>query len=144
MSAGRGVQLIQRKKTIYPEWNTCFDAHLYEGRVIQMIVLQRPNVFVADTNIAAQVLADKCQDGGVCNVQVRTLIPSLKSIFRVRLYSVKFFCIPFLGPAPACNGQAPALSFLCKQRTMLVVFSRLAPPTVPSNARNFRRCFRNF
>ena len=70
MSAGRGVQLIQRKKTIYPEWNTCFDAHLYEGRMIQLIVLQRPNVFVADANIGAQVLADRCKDGGVANVKV--------------------------------------------------------------------------
>ena len=68
---GKGTQLVQRKKTIYPEWNTCFDAHLYEGRVIQMIVMQRPNVFVADTSIGAQVLADKCQDGGVANAQVR-------------------------------------------------------------------------
>jgi hypothetical protein len=25
---GKGVLLVQKKKTIYPEWNTCFDAHL--------------------------------------------------------------------------------------------------------------------
>ena len=64
------MQLIQRKKTIYPEWNTCFDAHLYDGRVIQLIVMQRPNLFVADANIGAQHLADKCKDGGVANVKV--------------------------------------------------------------------------
>lgn len=28
---GQGLQLVQKKKTIYPDWNRCFDTHLYEG-----------------------------------------------------------------------------------------------------------------
>ena len=84
--SGRGTQLIQRKKTIYPEWNTCFDAHLYDGRVIQMIVLQRPNVFVADANIGAQVLADKCKDGGVANVKVTNALVMITASY-IQLYS---------------------------------------------------------
>ena len=63
---------MQRKKTIYPEWNTCFDAHLYDGRMIQMVVMQRPNKFVADVSIGGQVLANKCKDGGVASVWVGT------------------------------------------------------------------------
>lgn len=62
---GRGIQLVQRKKTIYPEWNTCFDAHLYEGRVVQMVAMERPNRFLADTTISAKALADKCTDSNI-------------------------------------------------------------------------------
>ncbi|WAR25279.1 KPCD-like protein [Mya arenaria] len=62
---GRGIQLVQRKKTIYPEWNTCFDAHLYEGRVIQMIAMERPNKFLADTTVSGKALADKCTDSSI-------------------------------------------------------------------------------
>ena len=29
---GHGLQLVQKKKTIYPDWNRCFDTHLYEGK----------------------------------------------------------------------------------------------------------------
>ena len=36
--AGKGTQLVQKKKTIYPEWNTSFDAHLYDGRVIRELL----------------------------------------------------------------------------------------------------------
>lgn len=69
--AARGQQLVQKKKTIYPEWNTCFDAHLYDGRVIQMVVMQRPNKRVSEVNIGAQELAEKCKEGGVASVWVR-------------------------------------------------------------------------
>ena len=57
---GRGQVIVQRKKTIYPEWNTCFDAHLYPGRVIEFVVKQRPDTLVADISIPAQGLAAKC------------------------------------------------------------------------------------
>ncbi|KAK2148685.1 hypothetical protein LSH36_487g03014 [Paralvinella palmiformis] len=56
---GKGVQLVQKKKTIYPEWNTCFDAHLYEGRVIELAVWKRPETYVSDVSITAQALAEK-------------------------------------------------------------------------------------
>jgi hypothetical protein len=67
---GRGVQLVQKKKTIFPEWNTCFDAHLYEGRMIELTVLKRPETYVSEFSINAQVLADKCTEGNVCTVWV--------------------------------------------------------------------------
>lgn len=61
---GRGTQLIQKKRTLYPNWNTCFDAHLNEGRVIQMVLMERPsNKSIADVSIGAKMLADKCVDG---------------------------------------------------------------------------------
>ncbi|CAL1532063.1 unnamed protein product [Lymnaea stagnalis] len=57
---GKGVQLIQKKKTLYPKWNSCFDAHLYDGRVIQMILMEKPNKNVAEISVGAKMLADKC------------------------------------------------------------------------------------
>lgn len=39
--AGEIVNFEQKKKTIYPEWNSTFDAHLYDGRVIQFILMER-------------------------------------------------------------------------------------------------------
>ena len=30
----QGIQLIQKKKTFYPDWNKCFDTHLYDGECV--------------------------------------------------------------------------------------------------------------
>ena len=74
--SGKGIQLVQKKKTIYPEWNTCFDAHLYDGRMIQMVVMvprqDQPDKLFADINIGAQMLADKCRgkEGNVATIPV--------------------------------------------------------------------------
>ncbi|GFS23184.1 protein kinase C [Elysia marginata] len=57
----KGQQLVQKKRTLYPKWNSCFDAHLYEGRTIQVIIMERPNRNLADVNVTAQALADKCE-----------------------------------------------------------------------------------
>ena len=71
---GRPVQYVQKKKTIYPEWNTCFDAHLYQGRLIQLIVMERPAHLVADVSLQAAALAEKCRDGGLASIWVSSLI----------------------------------------------------------------------
>ena len=62
--------MVQKKRTLYPEWNTCFDAHLYDGRVIQMVVMERPNKFLADITIGAKMLADKCSNSGLMTAWV--------------------------------------------------------------------------
>ncbi|XP_064604272.1 protein kinase C delta type-like isoform X2 [Liolophura sinensis] len=85
-SPGRGLQLVQKKRTIYPEWNTCFDSHLYDGRVIQMIVMERPNKFIADISIGARVLAEKCQNGGVATVWL-DLKPAGRIEVQIRFFS---------------------------------------------------------
>ena len=35
---GQGLQLVQKKKTIYPDWNRCFDTHLYQGEELFVVV----------------------------------------------------------------------------------------------------------
>lgn len=88
VTAGQGVQLVQKKKTLYPEWNSCFDAHLYEGRAIQMIVMERPNKFLADITIGAKVMADKCNGS---NNHVATVWVREKGCFMVK--SVVLICL---------------------------------------------------
>lgn len=70
---GQKPQYVQKKRTIYPEWNTCFDAHIYEGRVINMIINEKPNRMLAEVTISARALADKCRDGNISSTWVRPL-----------------------------------------------------------------------
>ncbi|XP_046580250.1 protein kinase C delta type-like isoform X2 [Haliotis rubra] len=83
---GRGIQLVQKKKTLYPEWNSCFDAHLYDGRVIQMVVMERPNRFLADVSLGARVLAEKCGNSNMTTVWL-DLRPSGRLQVQIRFFS---------------------------------------------------------
>lgn len=81
--SGRGTQLVQKKRTLYPEWNTCFDAHLNHGRVIQMVLMERPNTSLADVSIGAKILADKCADGNATRTWVKKNLSVSVSLFHV-------------------------------------------------------------
>ena len=50
-----------------------FDAHLYKGRVLQFILMEKPQKLVADATIEAQLLANKADqnDPKVINFWVR-------------------------------------------------------------------------
>ena len=62
ISPTQGISLVQKKKTIYPEWNKCFDTHLYDGRVITIVVLQKPSgKVIAEVSIGVQFLVDQCK-----------------------------------------------------------------------------------
>ena len=63
--------------------------------LLQMVVMQRPNKLVADVNIAAQALADKCKDGGVASVWVSQLINLPNRIF-LKSFNLYSFCSHFL------------------------------------------------
>lgn len=84
---------VQKKKTIYPEWNTCFDAHLYEGRLLEFNILERgghtPTHMIAESRITAQILADKCAgtQEGIASCWVSGI---------VRIDSAFVGCWPFL------------------------------------------------
>ncbi|ESO95825.1 hypothetical protein LOTGIDRAFT_116541 [Lottia gigantea] len=83
---GRGPQLIQKKRTLYPNWNSCFDAHIYEGRVINIVVMERPTKFLADISIGAKMLAEKCNDSNVTTVWL-DLRPSGKLQIQIRYFN---------------------------------------------------------
>ena len=61
--------------------------------LLQMVVMQRPNKLVADVNIAAQALADKCKDGGVASVWVSRFIYWNKRVLHTINYLELFCCI---------------------------------------------------
>ncbi|XP_054751174.1 protein kinase C delta type-like isoform X1 [Lytechinus pictus] len=54
------TQLRQKRKTAFVEWNKCFDSHLYDGRVIQIIVYNRPETYLAEANFNVNALAAMC------------------------------------------------------------------------------------
>lgn len=59
------MQLVQKKKTVYPEWNKCFDSHLYDGRQIQIIIKnKRPDLFMCEFQATVRKLAEYCDNNG--------------------------------------------------------------------------------
>ena len=70
---GQGIQLVQKKKTIYPEWNKSFDTHVYNGRMINVAVMSRfDNKLIGDVTFGVEFLADQCRksDSGVSSIWV--------------------------------------------------------------------------
>lgn len=65
-----GITLVQKKRTIYPDWNKCFDTHNNEGRVITIVVKERPDTFLGDVTIGVQFLVDQCKHDGYSSVWV--------------------------------------------------------------------------
>lgn len=52
---------MQKKAPLKPDWQTCFDAHLYSGRTFEMIVMHQPEQKFGEVRVAAQSLADHCK-----------------------------------------------------------------------------------
>uniref|UniRef100_A0A665UEN4 Protein kinase C n=1 Tax=Echeneis naucrates TaxID=173247 RepID=A0A665UEN4_ECHNA len=61
MSKLRGMTLVQRKPTMYPAWKSTFDAHIYEGRVLEVILMQSTEEPLAKATVGVSVLAERCK-----------------------------------------------------------------------------------
>lgn len=59
--AERGKTLVQKKPTMYPEWKSTFDAHIYEGRVIQIVLMRAAEEPVSEVTVGVSVLAERCK-----------------------------------------------------------------------------------
>uniref|UniRef100_A0A8C3SWH7 Protein kinase C n=1 Tax=Chelydra serpentina TaxID=8475 RepID=A0A8C3SWH7_CHESE len=59
----RGKTLVQRKPTMYPEWKSSFDAHIYEGRVIQIVLMKAAEDPLSEVTVGVSVLAERCKKG---------------------------------------------------------------------------------
>ncbi|XP_069499657.1 protein kinase C delta type isoform X2 [Ambystoma mexicanum] len=59
----RGTTLIQKKPTMYPDWKSAFDAHIYEGRVIQIVLMKAAEDPLSDVTVGVSVLAERCKKG---------------------------------------------------------------------------------
>ncbi|KAM7423114.1 hypothetical protein PAMA_010914 [Pampus argenteus] len=57
----RGKTLVQRKPTMYPAWKSTFDAHIYEGRVLEVVLMQSTEEPLAKATIGVSVLAERCK-----------------------------------------------------------------------------------
>lgn len=61
LSTDRGKTLVQKKPTMYPEWKSTFDAHIYEGRVIQIVLMRAAEEPVSEVTVGVSVLAERCK-----------------------------------------------------------------------------------
>uniref|UniRef100_A0A8C5MIH1 Protein kinase C n=1 Tax=Leptobrachium leishanense TaxID=445787 RepID=A0A8C5MIH1_9ANUR len=56
-----GKIYIQKKPTMYPPWESTFDAHIRKGRVMHIIVKGRPDGVISETTIELNSLAERCK-----------------------------------------------------------------------------------
>ncbi|CAN0183899.1 unnamed protein product [Lampetra planeri] len=63
LDTDRGKTLVQKKPTMHPEWNSSFDAHIYDGRVMQFVLMVTPERALSDTTLGVASLAEKCKKG---------------------------------------------------------------------------------
>ncbi|KAK1799859.1 hypothetical protein P4O66_006388 [Electrophorus voltai] len=63
LSTERGKTLVQRKPTMYPAWKSSFDAHIYEGRVIQVLLMKTAEEALSEATVGVSVIAERCKKG---------------------------------------------------------------------------------
>ncbi|XP_076870653.1 protein kinase C, delta a isoform X1 [Brachyhypopomus gauderio] len=61
LSTERGKTLIQKKPTMFPTWRSSFDAHIYEGRVLQVLLMRTADDPLAEVTVGVSVLAERCK-----------------------------------------------------------------------------------
>ncbi|KAG7283213.1 hypothetical protein CRUP_004955 [Coryphaenoides rupestris] len=61
LTTERGKTLVQRKPTMYPAWKASFDAHIYEGRVLQVMLMKTAEEPLAEVTVGVSVLAERCK-----------------------------------------------------------------------------------
>ncbi|VDM92433.1 unnamed protein product, partial [Litomosoides sigmodontis] len=62
-------RLIQKRKTIHPEWNESWDTGVVAGRVLQVVLLNG-TVPVADATMRQQDIISKCKGEGATHVWI--------------------------------------------------------------------------
>ncbi|KAG7233135.1 hypothetical protein INR49_007431, partial [Caranx melampygus] len=61
LTTERGKTLVQRKPTMYPAWKASFDAHIYEGRVLEVLLMKTAEEPLAEVTVGVSVLAERCK-----------------------------------------------------------------------------------
>ncbi|CAD5112691.1 DgyrCDS1915 [Dimorphilus gyrociliatus] len=89
---------IQRKKTIRQDWDSTFDAHLYDGRLIEFIVQKGKadndaGVDYADISVPAARLASQCNGTSVARLDLPTT-PGGKLVIQIRYFTPDEEIIP--------------------------------------------------
>ncbi|XP_051874386.1 protein kinase C delta type-like [Pristis pectinata] len=86
MTTERGKTLIQKKPTMYPEWKSSFDAHIYEGRVIQIVLMGSAEEPLSEVTVGVSVLAERCKKGNGKAEFWLDLQPQGKVLMAVQLF----------------------------------------------------------
>ncbi|KAJ7329279.1 hypothetical protein JRQ81_015453 [Phrynocephalus forsythii] len=61
MESENGQVYVQNKPTMYPPWNSTFDAHIRKGRVMHIVVKDKSAEMVSETTVELNSVADKCR-----------------------------------------------------------------------------------
>ncbi|XP_051985628.1 protein kinase C delta type-like [Xyrauchen texanus] len=85
-STERGKTLIQKKPTMFPAWLSSFDAHIYEGRVIQVLLMKTAEEPLAEVTVGVSVLAERCKKANGRAEFWVDLQPSGKVMMSVQLF----------------------------------------------------------
>ncbi|XP_067094252.1 protein kinase C, delta b [Osmerus mordax] len=86
LSTERGKTLVQRKPTMYPAWKSTFDAHIYEGRVLQVVLMKTAEEPLAEATVGVSVLAERCKKGNGSAEFWVDLQPSGKVLMSVQFF----------------------------------------------------------
>ncbi|XP_043570060.1 protein kinase C theta type isoform X1 [Chiloscyllium plagiosum] len=57
----KGQIFMQKKPTMYPPWNSTFDAHINKGRVMHILVKGKSVELISETTVELNSLAEKCK-----------------------------------------------------------------------------------
>ncbi|KAM4748442.1 protein kinase C theta type [Rhinophrynus dorsalis] len=81
-----GKGLIQKKPTIYPPWDSTFDAHINKGRVMHIMVRGKQEGAVSETTIELSSLAERCKkNSGSIEIWIE-LKPQGRMIMKARYF----------------------------------------------------------
>ncbi|XP_072928048.1 protein kinase C delta type-like [Hemitrygon akajei] len=86
MTTERGKTLMQKKPTMYPDWKSSFDAHIYEGRVIQIVLMGSAEEPLSEVTVGVSVLAERCKKGNGKAEFWLDLQPQGKVLMAVQLF----------------------------------------------------------
>lgn len=88
---------MQKKPTMYPEWKSSFDAHIYEGRVIQIVLMRAAEEPMSEVTVGVSVLAERCKkNNGKAEFWVRLCM-------RAEVARPRPACEAFVCAACACS-----------------------------------------
>lgn len=72
---------------MYPAWKSCFNAHIYEGRVLQVILMKTTEEPLAEATVGVSVLAERCKKGNGCAEFWVDLQPSGKVQMAIQFFT---------------------------------------------------------
>ncbi|XP_072329248.1 protein kinase C delta type-like isoform X1 [Scyliorhinus torazame] len=86
LTTERGKTLLQKKPTMYPNWKSSFDAHIHEGRVIQIVLMRSAEEPLSEMTVGVSVLAERCKKGNGKAEFWLDLQPQGKVLMAVQLF----------------------------------------------------------